>query len=99
MRRSRLWVLGGALTLMAATGVGVVTHLPAQATRLSSDSTAVSGTSPAATSPAGTSPAATSSSAPVQGAGGWGTGGYMMMPGPGGARAGSSAPADGAATR
>ncbi len=83
MRRSRLWVLGGALTLMAGLGVGVVTHLPAQATRLSSDSTAVSGPS---------------SPVSAQGAGGWGRGGYMMMPGPGGARAGSSAPADGAAT-
>lgn len=73
MRRSRLWVLGGALTLMAGIGVGVYTHLPAQATRLTSDSTA------------------------AQGAEGWGRGGYMMMPGPGGARAGGSGPADNAA--
>jgi hypothetical protein len=93
-----LWVLGGALTLTAGIGVGVVTHLPAQATRLSSDSAAVSGTSPSASSPSATSPAATGPAAPARGAGGWGRGGYMMMPGPGGAPAGTSAPADGAAT-
>ncbi len=73
MRRSRLWVLFGALTLLAGVGLGIVTHLPAQATRLSSDSTAAA----AATSPPGT-PGRSQ---------GWGRGGYMMMPGPGGAPA------------
>jgi Peptidase A4 family len=89
MRGSRLWVLAGALTLAAAAGVGVVTHLPAQATRLSSDSTGVTGV----TGIPGSSPAGL-----TRGAEGWGKGGYMMMPGPGGASASGGAPADGAAS-